>query len=740
MEKECLAIVWSLQRLQPYLYGRHFIVETDHNSLRWLHMVSGTNGRLLRLALQQYQFDIRHRKGRDHGNADGLSRQGEVAMLEHRQHVKAVLQKLRENSLYAKLSKCLFEIAEISFLGYLVSNRGLVMGPSKAYHPQSNGQTEKVNQSLEQYLRCFVSDCQEQWSEFIEFVEFTFNNAPSDSTKFSPFFFKLPLSMKIPNAFHVSLLKTTGNIQVSSPPPVIVEDEPEITSTYNWEKYTPPPFSRHACSTDTLQATFVSTMNPKFVDLLKQIEWPEPPSTVKELKFSTSPKNCHYHLLNPQNSYRVGEMIEVVITAKDHDGRPKMYGGDFFQAKLHSPKLKAGVTGQVKDYGNGSYVATFLLPWPGEAQIHIRLIHSSEAVDVLKKKRHSQPGKVYFHGHYVFNGSTEVVECNLKVTSKNVCIYKDPISGNTWECVKPLRLPCHSWRYHIIGGYRNVLDKMETMLLSGAVTDQIIRGSASPINVMSDNRSLDLTANLPACRPGQEPPKPSGYYYNDVWTSLTCAARHFSQPSEALECLKGKDIYMIGDSTLRQWFEYLEKFIPSLKRIDLHVSYNPGPLLAVDADNGLGIRFQSHGLPFRTGLKIMIPHLQYTSSQLSRIGGGPHTVVFLNIWAHLTSYPVTVYLERLEKIQQAVASLLLRSPQTKVIIKSANTGGTSVDNSDWLSLQLDTLLRATFRGMAVTIIDAWDMTSCHYLPEDIHPGPPVIKNEIDLALSYICPK
>ncbi|CAJ0943012.1 unnamed protein product [Ranitomeya imitator] len=79
MEKECLAIVWALQRLQPYLYGRQFTMETDHNPLSWLNTISGTNGRLLRwsLALQQYHFTILHRRGRDHGNVDGLSRQGE---------------------------------------------------------------------------------------------------------------------------------------------------------------------------------------------------------------------------------------------------------------------------------------------------------------------------------------------------------------------------------------------------------------------------------------------------------------------------------------------------------------------------------------------------------------------------------------------------------------------------------------------------------------------------------------
>ncbi|XP_073525032.1 olfactory receptor 52K1-like [Phyllobates terribilis] len=69
MEKECLAIVWALQHLQPYLYERQFPIETDHNPLSWLHTVSGTNGRLLRwsLALQQYNFAIHHKKGRECG-------------------------------------------------------------------------------------------------------------------------------------------------------------------------------------------------------------------------------------------------------------------------------------------------------------------------------------------------------------------------------------------------------------------------------------------------------------------------------------------------------------------------------------------------------------------------------------------------------------------------------------------------------------------------------------------------
>ena len=77
MENECLALVWALKKLQPYLYGRAFSLPTDHNHLIWLNRVPGDNPRLLRwsLALQPYNFTLQYRPGKQNGNADGLSRQ-----------------------------------------------------------------------------------------------------------------------------------------------------------------------------------------------------------------------------------------------------------------------------------------------------------------------------------------------------------------------------------------------------------------------------------------------------------------------------------------------------------------------------------------------------------------------------------------------------------------------------------------------------------------------------------------
>ena len=59
---------------------------------------------------------------------------------------------------------------------------------SSAYHPQIDGQTERVNQVLEQYLRCSINYHQDNWVDLLSLVEFAYNNTIQDSTKQMPFF------------------------------------------------------------------------------------------------------------------------------------------------------------------------------------------------------------------------------------------------------------------------------------------------------------------------------------------------------------------------------------------------------------------------------------------------------------------------------------------------------------------------------------------------------------------------
>jgi len=74
-EKEALAVVFATDHFRAYLLGRKFTLITDHSALRWLHSLE-PKGRLGRwvMALQEYSFDVQHRPGISHRNADASSR------------------------------------------------------------------------------------------------------------------------------------------------------------------------------------------------------------------------------------------------------------------------------------------------------------------------------------------------------------------------------------------------------------------------------------------------------------------------------------------------------------------------------------------------------------------------------------------------------------------------------------------------------------------------------------------
>ena len=73
--KELSAVVVFMNQFKHYLLGRSFILRTDHSSLSWLFRFKSPQGQLARWLeeLSQFSFQILHRPGKDHTNADALS-------------------------------------------------------------------------------------------------------------------------------------------------------------------------------------------------------------------------------------------------------------------------------------------------------------------------------------------------------------------------------------------------------------------------------------------------------------------------------------------------------------------------------------------------------------------------------------------------------------------------------------------------------------------------------------------
>ena len=75
-EREALAIVWAVSKFHQYLYGTHFILESDHRPLEYFNTTHSSSPRLMRwsLALQPYRYTVKYIRGAENVLADYLSR------------------------------------------------------------------------------------------------------------------------------------------------------------------------------------------------------------------------------------------------------------------------------------------------------------------------------------------------------------------------------------------------------------------------------------------------------------------------------------------------------------------------------------------------------------------------------------------------------------------------------------------------------------------------------------------
>jgi len=74
-----------------------------------------------------------------------------------------------------------------TFMKELYQLLGIDAATSTAYHPQTDGQMEQVNQELEQYLQIFVGERQDDWYTLLSLVEFSYNHHIHSSTQQTPF-------------------------------------------------------------------------------------------------------------------------------------------------------------------------------------------------------------------------------------------------------------------------------------------------------------------------------------------------------------------------------------------------------------------------------------------------------------------------------------------------------------------------------------------------------------------------
>ncbi|KFO31113.1 Protein FAM55A [Fukomys damarensis] len=241
------------------------------------------------------------------------------------------------------------------------------------------------------------------------------------------------------------------------------------------------------------------------------------------------------------------------------------------------------------------------------------------------------------------------------------------------------------------------------------------------------------------CRIGMNIPLPGGYTLQERWITTFCDQIQLDT-IKISGCLKGKLIYLLGDSTLRQWIEYLPKVVKTLKYFDLHGTGSFPKRLLLDAESHTQIQWKKHSYPFITVHLYSVIDDGYIPLEIDRVLGDQNTVFVITFGHHFRPFPIDIFIRRAIRIRKAIERLFLRSPATKVIIKTENIREMPIEREwfdDFHGYIQYLIMKDIFKDLNVGIIDAWDMTIAHNA-NFLHPPDIVIRNQIDMFLNYIC--
>uniref|UniRef100_H9GJF3 NXPE C-terminal domain-containing protein n=2 Tax=Anolis carolinensis TaxID=28377 RepID=H9GJF3_ANOCA len=447
-------------------------------------------------------------------------------------------------------------------------------------------------------------------------------------------------------------------------------------------------------------------------------------------------------LLNPKASYCFGEQLMFQLDMFDHLGRKKQHGGDFLRARVFSPNLKAGATGNIQDYGNGTYLVRFPLFWEGKVKVSISLFHPSEGVSALWAARKRGYDKIAFMGTFL-NGTAMVsAKCSLERTPEaELCEYLDRRDQEAFYCLKPKNISCQAFiRLKCSNTNVSYLTYLEQSLFQRPKIGVEIPKKFGVIHVLPCiSEKMTLKSNK--CPLGMSSPSPSGFFWQNQWHPVLCTVSSYDNMNHLMNtCLKGKLIYLLGDSTARQWLEFLTRNVRSFRYLDTHGFGKQSNLMAVDLGANVHIKWIKHHHPLITTYEYLTTDHDYVARKIDRLAGDANTALVLALGQHFRPFPIQLFIRRMVNIREAIQRLFLRSPQTKVVIKGENTRELDTDVErfgDFYGFAQNLVLRDIFKDLQVAFIDAWDMTIA-YGSNRLHPLDDIVWSQIRLFLNYIC--
>ncbi|KAM4652102.1 NXPE family member 2-like [Discoglossus pictus] len=491
-----------------------------------------------------------------------------------------------------------------------------------------------------------------------------------------------------------------------------------------------------------LTATPVSELQLEINEIFNKIKQHFPNATFTYLNRTTDGRSSKASVANPREKYCVGEDLVVQLDMYDYLGNRKTYGGDFIMPRIYSNELGASVSGRVEDFNNGTYHVHFPLYWAGKVKVSTKLFHPSEGTSALWRARHASLGVIGFKGKFASLTQEAVTTCGFKLnTDKEVCEYVDQENEEALYCIKPENLPCDCLRdMTAIKQTVSYLSKGEKQLFQRSNVGVEIPKNFEFIDVVSCNIEK---SSKPKCQTGMDSPFPSGYFLHNVWNPVYCKMTSYKTAEDYTTCLQRKKLFLIGDSTLRQYIMHFTEGIKIVSYFNHHYTgwqYWMKTLLALNMEKDIYVSYKRHGFPLESFVFYYFMEDKYTSQQIDLQAGGKDIIIAITMGQHFRQFPLHLFIKRAINIRRAIERLFLRSPDTKVIIKTENTRGIEPDVErigDFNGYCQYLVLREVFKGINVGFVDAWDI-SVSSATEYVHPGGKALESIMSLTFTFAC--
>ena len=239
---------------------------------------------------------------------------------------------------------------------------------------------------------------------------------------------------------------------------------------------------------------------------------------------------------------------------------------------------------------------------------------------------------------------------------------------------------------------------------------------------------------------------PTGYFYKNIWYSLSCTSYLDRTKAAYFNCLKDRSLIFLGDSTIRYWFDYLTEFLNlkfTLGRWD-EIKDKTWQKYAYAESKELNISFSwaPHELPFYVSTESNRFNIRSVGSRLDEIPGNSNAIIILHWYLHVARASYVNYREHIQNAKTSILKLYERSPNVRILIKGPHSVQYygNIEPHDYVKKYQQQILFEEFSEFRDKIIylDEWDMTVGNE-NVDVHPPKAVNIEMIHNFMSYVCP-